>query len=145
VTLAARRDLLAAVLDALIPAADGFPSAGAAALDHLLAAAGASAELAALLDRGLDAVEAHARAAGGFAGLGADEREDVLRRVEGTHAESFQALVRHTYEGYYTHPAVVTRLGLDPGPLHPRGHRAEAADPPDLARVTARGPRYRRA
>ena len=67
----------------------------------------------------------------------------MLRRVEQSHAESFEALVRHTYDGYYSHPAVVARLGLDAGPLHPRGHRVEAVDLPDLARVTARGPIYR--
>ena len=57
----------------------------------------------------------------------------------------FEALVRHTYDGYYGHPNIVARLGLDPGPLHPRGHRIESRDAPDLARVIARGPLYRRA
>ena len=39
-SLAARRDLLALVLDALVPASDGFP-AGSVALDHVLAMAAA--------------------------------------------------------------------------------------------------------
>jgi hypothetical protein len=51
--------------------------------------------------------------------------------------------VRHTYDGYYSHPAVVARLGLDASPPHPRGHRTEAVDLPDLARVSSRGLIYR--
>jgi hypothetical protein len=144
-SIAARRDLLARVLDTLVPPGEGFPGAGAAALDHVLARAAASADVARLLANGLGAVEEESRAleAGGFAALGVDARESVLRRVERSHPEFFAALVRQTYDGYYSHPTVVTRLGLDPSPPHPRGHRVEAVDPPDLARVRARGPLYR--
>ena len=144
-TLAAQRDLLALVLDALIPASGGFPGAGAVALDHVLAVAAASADLESLLSRGLQAIEETARADGaaGLAALGADAREHVLRRVEASQAEFLEALVRHTYDGYYAHPTVIAQLGLDPRPPHPRGHRVEAVDLPDLARVTARGPIYR--
>lgn len=145
--LAARRDLLALVLDTLVPASGEFPGAGSVALDHVLVVAAASAELESLFSRGLQAVEEAARAhgAGDFARLGADDRENVLRRVERSDAEFFEALVRHTYDGYYGHATIVARLGLDPGPLHPRGHRVEPVDLPDLGRVTARGPIYRRA
>lgn len=144
-TLAARRELLVLVLDALIPASGGFPGAGAVALDHVLAASAASAELASLLFHGLDVLEDTARA-DGDAGLGAlnpDERENVLRRVEASQAEFFEALLRHTYDGYYGHSTVIARLGLDPRPVHPRGHQVESVDMPDLARVAARGPIYR--
>jgi hypothetical protein len=143
--VAARRDLLALVLDTLVPADDGFPGAGAMAVDHVLAMAAASADFDRLLADGLRAVEAASPAGGaaGFGTLGSDEREHVLRRVERSHAEFFEALVRHTYDGYYSHPTIVARLGLEPGPLHPRGHRVEAADLPDLSRVIARGPTYR--
>ena len=144
--LAAQRDLLALVLDTLVPASGEFPGAGVVALDHLVAVAAASAELESLLSRALQAVEEAARASdGGFARLSPDERESALRRIERSHAEPFEALVRHTYDGYYSHPTVIARLGLDPGPLLPRGHGVEVADPPDLARVTGRGPIYRRA
>ena len=144
-TLAARRDLLTAVLDTLVPAGDGFPGAGTVALDHVLGVAAASADLESLLVRGLQAVEGYAQGAGGFAALDPDAREHVLRRVEGEHTELFAVLVRHTYDGYYSHPTVIARLGLDPGPVQPRGHRPEPIEMPDLARVTARGPLYRRA
>ena len=143
--LAARRDLLAALLDALLPPGGAFPGAGAVAPDHVLAVATASADLESLLSRGLDATEETARASGavGLLALGADDRERVLHRVEAAHPEFFEALVRHTYEGYYSHPTVIAQLGLDPRPPHPHGHRVEPVDIPDLARVTARGPLYR--
>jgi len=144
-TLAARRELLVLVLDALIPAGSGFPGAGAVALDHVLGAGAASADLESLLSRGLQALEDTARADGaaGLAALSPDERENVLRRVEAAQAEFFEALLRHTYDGYYGHPTVIARLGLDPRPVHPRGHQVESVDMPDLARVAARGPIYR--
>lgn len=145
-TSATRRDLLAVVLDTLVPAAGGFPGAGAIALDHVVAVAAASPDLDALFSRGLQAVEEAARTAGaaaGLASLGADDREAALRRVEPSHPEFFEALVRHTYDGYYSHPSVIAQLGLDARPPHPRGHRVEPDDLADLARVTARGPLYR--
>jgi hypothetical protein len=51
-TLAARRDLLALVLDTLVPASGEFPGAGAVALDHVLAVAAASADAERLLPTG---------------------------------------------------------------------------------------------
>jgi len=145
--LETRRPLLAAVLDTLVPAGEGFPESGALALDHVLAIAGASAEAASRLARALDAIEEAARAGGvrDFAGSSATEREDLLRRVERSHPEAFEALVRHTYDGFYAHSATIARLGLEPGPVQPRGHRIEPAPLPDLARVAARGPIFRRA
>jgi hypothetical protein len=143
--LAAQRDLLALVLDALVPASGGFPGAGAVALDHVLAMAAASADLERLLSHGLRAVEeaSGANDAASLASLSGDDRETVLRRVEQSHPEFFEALVRHTYDGYYSHPTVIARLGLDASPPHPRGHRVETVDLADLARVSARGPIYR--
>jgi hypothetical protein len=145
--LAARRDLLVAVLDTLVPPDAGFPGAGAVALEHVLAVAAASPEMDALLAAGLDAVARAARTAGAaeLASLDTDEREAGLRRVEASHPVFFEALVGHAYDGYYSHPAVIARLGLDPSPLHPRGHRVDTVEALDLARVRARGPLYRSA
>lgn len=143
----AKRDLLTLVLDSLVPGGEGFPESGALALDHVLAMAEASAELESLLARALEAIqeEAQAGAAGGFPELSATQREDVLRRVERSHPGPFEALVRHAYDGFYSHPATIRRLGLEPGPVHPRGYRIDSAALPDLGRVAARGPIYRRA
>ena len=138
-TLAAERALLIAVLDALVPPSGDFPGAGAVALDHVLATAAASPDLDALLCRALHAI-AEAAGADRFASMSDDDRESVLRRVEQSQPEAFAALVRHTYFGYYGHPTVITALGLDPTPVHPRGHQPDPLDPPDLARVTGSRP-----
>lgn len=145
--LTPRLDLLIRVLDTLVPSEKGFPESGALAVDHVLALAAASGEAEALLARALDAVESGARALdpAGFAALSPDRREELLRNVERQHPAPFEALVRHTYDGFYSHPATVARLGLPPGPVQPRGHPIEDAPLPDLARIRARGPIYRRA
>ena len=141
-TLIAERALLIPILDALVPPSGHFPGAGAIAIDHVLAAAAASPDLDAFLSRALQAI-AQAAGANRFASMSADDRETVLRRVEESQPEAFAALVRHTYFGYYGHPTVITALGLDPTPVQPRGHISEVLEPPDLARVAARGPIYR--
>ena len=128
-----------AVLDTLVPAGEGFPESGALALEHVLAIADASAPTGALLLRALDAIDAS------FERLSVAEREDVLRRVEDRDPQAFEALVRHAYDGFYSHPATIARLGLEPGPVQPRGHRIEPAALPDLTRVAGRGPIFRRA
>jgi Gluconate 2-dehydrogenase subunit 3 len=144
--LGAKRELLTLVLDTLVPAGEDFPESGALALDHVLAMAEASAELESLLSRALEAIEKETPgdAARGFVGVSATQREDVLRRVERSQPEPFEALVRHAYDGFYSHPATIMRLGLEPGPVQPRGYRIEPAALPDLGRVVARGPIYRR-
>jgi hypothetical protein len=142
VTLTAERSLLIPILDALVPPSGDFPGAGTVALDHVLAMAAASADVDALLCRAVHAI-AEAAGANRFASMSADDRETVLRRVEQSRPEAFAALVRHTYFGYYGHPTVVRALGLDPTPVHPRGHQPDPLDPPDLTRVTKRGPIYR--
>jgi hypothetical protein len=134
--LAAKRELLVSVLDTLVPPSGDFPESGALAVDHVLAVADASAEAGALLWQALEAIEEAAR--------GGEARGDLLRQVERGHPEAFDALVRHTYDGFYSHPATITRLGLEPGPVQPRGHRIESAPVPDLGRVVGRGPIFRR-
>jgi hypothetical protein len=145
--LAAKRELLVSMLDTLVPPSGDFPESGALAVDHVLAVADASAEAGALLWQALEAIEEAARGgeARGSAGLSLARREDLLRQVERSHPEAFDALVRHTYDGFYSHPATITRLGLEPGPVQPRGHRIENAPVPDLGRVVGRGPIFRRA
>src|SRR5262249_15669594 len=142
-SLDARRDVLALVLDTLIPAEEGFPAAGGIALEHVLAAARESQELDALLSDGLRALEDAARAAGGIVSLDAGRREALLQQIERGRPDLFAVLLRQTYDGYYAHPAVVARLGLDPGPVHPRGHRIESEVLPELSRVAGRGRLYR--
>src|SRR5262249_54911962 len=95
-----------------------------------------------VLSRALALIEEAVRSAGvgDFRDLDTDGRERALRQVEAADAAAFETLVRHTYDGYYSHALVLTRLGLDTGPLHPRGHRVGAVAPrAELARVASRG------
>src|SRR5437660_1750861 len=93
--LAAQRDLLALVLDTLVPAGEAFPESGALALDHVLAMAAASSEIESLLSRALEAIESSVRAGNirAFSELGAAQREDLLRRVERSVPEPFEGLL----------------------------------------------------
>lgn len=134
------RVLLRLVLDAIVPAGDGFPSAGDAALDHVLNVASGSPDVERAIAATLEAVAAASPA---FASLDAAAREALLRRVEAAHPDAFGDVIRQAYFGYYGHADVVTRLGLEPGPIHPRGHRLDDGDVPDLSHVTSRGPVYR--
>src|SRR3989442_2793668 len=96
--LAAQRDLLALVLDTLVPAGEAFPESGALALDHVLARAAPSSQIESLLSRALEAIESGVRAGNirSVSRPGAAQREELLRRVERSFPEPFHGLVRPT-------------------------------------------------
>ena len=135
------RPLLAAVLDRLIPAGDGFPGAGSIATDYVLTTAERDPTLAALLAAGLAAVTVEA--GGALFDVPDAEQDALLRRVEAAQPAFFDALVTHTYSGYYSNPLVQQLIGLEPGPPHPRGHLLEPTDWTILERVRALPPLYR--
>ena len=131
--------LLAAVLDRLIPAADGFPSGGAVAayVADALSTNPDSLELLRLIDaRG-------GERGGAFAALPEAEQVAVLHAVEQKHAVAFAALLLHVYNGYYSDPRVVQALGLPPGPPARRPHHLEPLRASRLDHVAARGPIYK--
>lgn len=135
------RPLLSAVLDRLIPAEGAYP-AGAVAVDHVLRVLDRDATTLAAFAEGLAVIAAEAGAAG-FAALPDDEKDEALRRVEAAHPAFFDLLIIHTYGGYYSHPAALTALGLDPSPPHPRGYILEPTDWSILDRVRAMPPLWR--
>jgi hypothetical protein len=134
-------DLLAVVLDVLLPGDDEMPAAshtGAArAVDSYLAER--PALRAPILDA-LTAVRIAAHAHGGeFATLDQASQVTTLEAVEAGHALAFDALLVQAYTGYYTDPGVQARLGV-PSPLMPIGHPRSTAgtlDPARLDRVRA--------
>ena len=142
-----QRSLLDAALDRLIPPQGDMPGAGeAGTADHLDRVASDSARLARLFSGGLQDIEiAAANLGSGFEELDGERRDEVLRRVEADSPEFFDALVRHTYNGYYTNPKVVELLGLDPRPPQPRGNRVERGNLGSLQAVADRGQAYRSA
>lgn len=123
----AERALLALVLDRLVPAGRGFPAAGALGISaHLEHVAGTTPAARRLFVEGLRqiAIAGERIRPAGFAALTGDEQDAILQRLERDHPAFFEVLVRQTYSGYYSHPAVLSLLGED-SPPQPHGHRVD--------------------
>lgn len=144
---AEQRALLAAVLDRLVPPGDGFPGAGEAALAHVVDVLRRDEPTAALLREALDAIATAAaqQSAVGFSSLSAGEQDALLRQIEAAQPAGFDALLLHTYGGYYSNPAVLRLLGRDPHPPQPHGYRLAPTDLRLFERVGRREPIWRQA
>jgi len=140
---------LVAVLDALVPpSADGrLPGAGElGVLGRIEDAMHSTPELADAIRAGLAGLDALARgrAAEGFAGLVASEREALLRELAEQQPGFLSGLLFHTLAAYYQHPRVLAGLGLEPRPPFPKGYEMEPGDLDGLlAPVRLRAPLYR--
>lgn len=142
----AQRELLAAVVDRIIPPGDGVPGAGEVGVgEHVEGICGISPKTRALLTNGLKAIEAASGQAHSqeFVSLSEGERTAILKRVESERAEFFAALVRETYSGYYSSPAVLRAKGLPLAPPQPVGYEIEPFDAALLEGVRRRGKAYR--
>ncbi len=139
--------LVTAVLDRLIhPQGDMLGAGEVGTADYLDGIAAESTQLARLFSDGLQDIEiAAARTGASFEELDGDRKDEILRSVEADSPEFFDALVRYTYNGYYSNPKVVEVLGLDPRPPQPRGNRVERGDLSSLETVMERGQAYRNA
>ncbi len=143
---AAQRELLVSVLNCVIPAAGTFPGAGdlgvASYLDRVV---GQSAALKRLCTQGLVQITltSQAQYAQPFTALLEEQRDAVLHHVEATAPEFFEALVTHTYSGYYSHPTIVRLLGMEGRPPQPHGYHLEPLDLSLLDNIKQRQPMYR--
>ena len=139
-------DLLRAVLDRIIPSSERLPGAGEQGVaDYINGVVSEYEPLGRLFNYGLEQVAArcesdHARP---FGDLTTQQRDNVLKKVEAENALFFEELIRHTYNGYYSDPRVIERLGLDPRPPQPRGYHVEAGDVDKTENVVRRGRIYR--
>ena len=139
-------ELMAAVVDRLIPRDGESPSASeAGAVAFIDAAAARSSALPRLFLSGLLSIESESLKVGGarFAELRGELQDQVLRAVEINSSEFFEALVGQAYNAYYTNPAAVAALGIDPSPPQPVGYHVDAGDLSALENVIARGRAYR--
>jgi hypothetical protein len=146
--VASQQMLLSAVLNRLIPATDDFPGAGDLGIaSYVDTVVGRFADLRRLFAEGLTHIAMASQALQGqeFIALADDHKDAVLRQVETLHPTFFEALVQHTYSGYYSHPTVVQLLGLEARPPQPRGYHLEPLDFTLLENVKQRGPLYRQA
>ena len=145
---AAQRELLVSVLNRVVPAAGAFPGAGdlgvASYVDRVVRQ---SATLKRLFAQGLVQIilTSQAQYAQPFTTLLEGQRDAVLHHVETTAPEFFEALVTHTYSGYYSHPAIVRLLGMEGRPPQPRGYHLEPLDLSLLDNIKKRQPIYRQA
>ena len=137
--------LVTAVLDRLIPSQGDMPGAGeVGTADYLDGIAAGSAQLARLFTHGLQDIEiAASRLGSDFGELSDAQQDETLTGAETDDPEFFDALIRHTYNGYYSNPRIVQLLGLDPRPPQPRGNRVERGDLSSLEVVVERGQAYR--
>lgn len=145
----AQTALLAAVLNRIVPAADGMPGAGdlgvTATIDRTLAA---YPLLRRLVHDGLVEIEIESArqadgAGAGFIDLAGDRQDAALRSVEAAYPAFFAALIEHTYRGYYTDPRVYAAIGYAHRPPQPLGHKLPLFDPSLLERQRQRAPFWR--
>ena len=139
-------DLVTAVVDQLIPPAEGFPGAGEVeVVGYLDRVVGKAVGLRRLFGQGMAQVQivAQAQFQADFVALDQDKKGKVLQEVETKEPAFFDALVQQTYNGYYTHPRVKALLGEDARPPQPKGYALEGGDFGGLEAVKGRGRIYR--
>lgn len=129
-------DLLAAVLETILPGDDEMPPASKTGAAHAID--GYLTERPALRAPFLDAlvairITAHAHG-GEFGALPEASRVATLEAVEAAHPHAFDTLLVQAYTGYYTDPDVQARLGV-PSPLMPLGHPRATSGTLDSARL----------
>ena len=135
------------VLERLIPAGDGFPSAGDLKLEkHIEFMITRSTYLGKLLAEGFAMINEISSEVFGadFARLSIDNKDDVLKLIEKREPEFFQEILRHTYTGYYINSDVVKLLGIQNHPPQPQGYDLLPFDLKLLDSVKRRAPFYRR-
>jgi hypothetical protein len=139
-------ELLRLVLNRLVPRGGDYPAAADLGIvDELERAAARSPATRRMLIEAVRQIDilASRRRPGSFVALSEEARDDVLREVEQAHSEFFEALLRHTYSAYYSHPRVVRLLGIE-GPPQPHGYSMEPLEPDLVENVRRRPPIYRR-
>lgn len=140
----AQRKILYSIMDQVIPAsADGhIPAAGSLGVaDFLGREASADPDLEKLFQHGL------ARAAELVDAGSNDVNAALVAQLEREEPAFFEALLRHTYMGYYSRPEVRALFGLSPKPTQPDGYDVPPDDPDELTAlldpVKQRGRCYR--
>ena len=141
-----RLQLLAGVLDAIIPPGEGddLPGAGELGLGEALQRK--APELVPLLVEGLGALEREManRQVADFGGLAESDKRSMLEDLGSQQPAFLPALLFQVYTTYYQHPRVLAALGLEARPPYPLGYELEGGDLDLLDPVRKRPPLYRR-
>jgi hypothetical protein len=130
---AEQEQVIAALIDAIVPPSDDGRLPGAAALDlvpHVERSVRQNPMLRPVVEYGLSAIGelAAARGASGLQGLSRADWTAVLREFTATDQFFLPAFLFLVYGGYYQHDRVVSALGLEPRAPHPKGHEMAGDD-----------------
>ena len=141
-----QKDFIISILNIIIPKSDGFPSAGEIEvythIDNILSD---SPYLKRIFIEGLYSIqyESNILFKNDFITLNDSEKNIVLKNIEQIKTDFFNALVLHTYNGYYTNNIVLNLLGPHARPPQPLGYDIEEGDLSSLEVVKSRGIIYR--
>ena len=141
-----QKDFIISILNIIIPKSDGFPSAGEIEvythIDNILSD---SPYLKRIFIEGLNSIqyESNILFKNDFITLNDSEKNIVLKNIEQIKTDFFNALILHTYNGYYTNNIVLNLLGPHARPPQPLGYDIEEGDLSSLQVVKSRGIIYR--
>ena len=141
-----QKDFIISILNIIIPKSDGFPSAGEIEvythIDNILSD---SPYLKRIFIEGLNSIqyESNILFKKDFISLNDSEKNIVLKNIEQIKTDFFNALILHTYNGYYTNNIVLNLLGPHARPPLPLGYDIEEGDLSSLEVVKSRGIIYR--
>ena len=128
---AEHEQVMAALIDAVLPASDDGRMPGGAALDlvsHVERSVRQNPIMRPVIEYGLTTVAeiVAKRNPAGIRGLPTTEWADALREFAATDQFFLPAFLFLVYGGYYQHPRVVTALGMEPRAPHPQGYEMGA-------------------
>ncbi len=141
-----QKDFIISILNIIIPKSDGFPSAGEIEVyNHIDNILSDSPYLKRIFIEGLTSIqyESNILFKNDFITLNDSEKNIVLKNIEQIKTDFFNALVLHTYNGYYTNNIVLNLLGPHARPPQPLGYDIEEGDLSSLEVVKSRGIIYR--
>ena len=141
-----QKDFIISILNIIIPKSDGFPSAGEIEVyNHIDNILSDSPYLKRIFIEGLTSIqyESNILFKNDFITLNDSEKNIVLKNIEQIKTDFFNALILHTYNGYYTNNIVLNLLGPHARPPQPLGYDIEEGDLSSLQVVKSRGIIYR--
>ena len=141
-----QKDFIISILNIIIPKSDGFPSAGEIEVyNHIDNILSDSPYLKRIFIEGLNSIqyESNILFKKDFISLNDSEKNIVLKNIEQIKKDFFNALILHTYNGYYTNNIVLNLLGPHARPPQPIGYDIEEGDLSSLQVVKSSGIIYR--
>ena len=141
-----QKDFIKSILNIIIPESEGFPAAGELEIyNHIDNVLSKSPYLKRIFLEGLTCIQSisNEKFQKNFVSLNDFQKNNILEHIEFSKTDFFNALVLHTYNGYYTNKSVLSILGPHARPPQPLGYDLEEGDLSSLEIVKNRGKIYR--